>query len=326
MPHVFSERLTITAGSPERASRSGSTCSRDHQLHLVRHARAPRRRPCRRSRPGRPGAVPIGFGIASAPTGTSAWRRLFCGMSRPREPKSVRDVLDELLAPLELDAHHLGDRLAGHVVLGGPEPAAHDDRVGLLEQLARAPRPSAAGCRRPCGAPSCRCRPSASCSPIHELFVSTIWPSSSSVPIARTSHRIVTPSDLGRPAAAHDVDARDDRERDRDPQDRELQRHSMSSIGGQHDAPTASIWKNAFHLPSWRGGSEMPSPAGDGPVRRRPDLARGDERDRHPPEVAARHRARRSRRASGPCRRAGRGTRRSGWCRRGGRASRRCRR
>src|SRR5438270_5041890 len=28
----------------------------------------------------------------------------------------------------------------------------------------------------------------ASCSPIHALFVSTIWPSSSSVPIARTSH------------------------------------------------------------------------------------------------------------------------------------------
>ena len=48
------------------------------------------------------------------------------------------DVLDQLLAPLELDAHHLGDRLAGDVVGRGAEPAAHDDRVGAVEQLAQA--------------------------------------------------------------------------------------------------------------------------------------------------------------------------------------------
>ena len=34
----------------------------------------------------------------------------------------------------QLDAHHRGDRLAGEVVVGRPEPAADDDGVGLGEQ------------------------------------------------------------------------------------------------------------------------------------------------------------------------------------------------
>src|SRR4029079_15894512 len=45
---------------------------------------------------------------------------------------------DELLAPLELDAHDLGDRLAVDVVGRGPEPTADDDGVGAAEQLAQA--------------------------------------------------------------------------------------------------------------------------------------------------------------------------------------------
>src|SRR5690242_10506090 len=34
--------------------------------------------------------------------------------------------------------------------------------------------------------------------------------------------------------------------------------HSMSAVTGHTNAPTESIWKNAFHLPSRTAGSEIP--------------------------------------------------------------------
>ncbi len=112
-----------------------------HLLHLVGHAGHGVDDPLRavgvRERGHDPGAVPIGFGIGSAPTGMSAWRRLFSGMSRPRDPNIARISLDQVLAPLELDAHHHGDRLAGHVVGRRADAPAHDDGVGLLEQVAQ---------------------------------------------------------------------------------------------------------------------------------------------------------------------------------------------
>ena len=132
----------------------------DHQLHLVRARRAPRRSTLPSISARMPGAVPIGFGIASAPDRHVGLAQVVLRhVAQPRVPNSCAMCVDELLAPLELDAHHLGDRLARHVVLRRAEPAAHDDRVRLLEHLARSPRSCAAGCRRPCGAPSCRCRP-----------------------------------------------------------------------------------------------------------------------------------------------------------------------
>ena len=234
-PHVFSERDTIAACSPARASRSGSTCSRDHQLHLVGHAGhrvddlvadrgADARARCRPS-----------SGWARRRPGCRHWRRLLAGMSRPRPPNSARDPLDELLAPLELDAHDLGDRLAGDVVGGRPEPAAHDDRVGCVEQLAQRLDHAGEVVADLAVLVACRCRPAASCSPIQELFVSTIWPSSSSVPIASTSH--LTPDRLRLlPAAAQDVEARRRRDRDRDPQHDVLQPIDVGGRREQDDA------------------------------------------------------------------------------------------
>ena len=190
VPHVFSDRDTIVDASPRASRRSGITCSRDHLLHLVRHARhrvddlavADRAAPD-------PGAVPIGFGIASPPSGMSAWRRLFAGMSRSRGAEHRRDLLGELHAAHERHAHQLGDRVACQVVLGRAEPAADEHRVGARRAGRAARRRSAPGCRRPRGARSESMPDAASCSPIHALFVSTICPSSSSVPIASTSHR-----------------------------------------------------------------------------------------------------------------------------------------
>ena len=80
--------------------------------------------------------MPSGFGSGSPPSGTSAWRRLFCGMSRSRARNIVRDVLGELHAPHQRHAHQLGDRVARQIVLGRAEPAADEHRVAALEQVA----------------------------------------------------------------------------------------------------------------------------------------------------------------------------------------------
>ena len=143
---------------PTARSRSGITWSVHHLLHLVRHAghRVDDLAVADRARAG-PGAVPIGFGIASPPSGMSAWRRLFCGHVAAADAEHRRDVLDELLAPLERHAHHLGDRVAGEVVLGRAEPAAHDARRRPRRAGRAAPRRCAPGCRRPRGARRCRC-------------------------------------------------------------------------------------------------------------------------------------------------------------------------
>src|SRR5262245_6293680 len=57
----------------------------------------------------------------------------------------------------------------------------------------------------------------ASCSPIHAELVSTIWPSSSSVPTAITSQRM-DPLRLGGASAPEVLRPADDREHDGDPQ------------------------------------------------------------------------------------------------------------
>ena len=45
------------------------------------------------------------------------------------------DPLHHRLVAVQLDAHHRGDRVAGDVIGGGPEPAAHDHRVAALQRL-----------------------------------------------------------------------------------------------------------------------------------------------------------------------------------------------
>ena len=54
----------------------------------------------------------------------------------------------------------------------------------------------------------------------------------------------------------HDVEPRDDRQRDREPQERRGT-WPTRTVGGSSTTPTARNWKNAFHLPSLRAGSEI---------------------------------------------------------------------
>ena len=83
-----------------------------------------------------PGAVPRVCGMTVAPTGTSAWRRLLSGIRRPRLANSSRITSATASSGSRVVAHDGGDRLAGEVVVGGAEAAAHDDRVGLVEESA----------------------------------------------------------------------------------------------------------------------------------------------------------------------------------------------
>ena len=75
--------------SPDRRSRSGITCART--ISCISYGTPGTAYTTLPSPTGqhRPGAVPIGFGSGSPPSGTSAWRRLFCGMSRRR----VRNIV-----------------------------------------------------------------------------------------------------------------------------------------------------------------------------------------------------------------------------------------
>ena len=108
----------------------------DHQLHLVRNARnrvhdlvADRAAQARR------GADRVRDRLAALGHVGLAQVVLRHVAGAAREHR--RDHLHEVVAPAQLDAHELRDRVAGEVVLGRAEPAAHDHRVGPLEQVAQ---------------------------------------------------------------------------------------------------------------------------------------------------------------------------------------------
>ena len=58
-------------------------------------------------------------------------------MARPAAGEELGDALDDGRVPLERDSHHLGDGLAGDVVLGGTEPPAHDHAVTAVQRDAQ---------------------------------------------------------------------------------------------------------------------------------------------------------------------------------------------
>ena len=143
-PHVRSTRLTMTAvlARARAAGRAGRPARASPSSRTARRAR--RRRPCRR--PGRSARAPCPgvCGMTVAPTGHD---RPGAGCSRACAGRAPRTCCGCASATVvvahELDAHHLGDGLAGDVVLGRAEPAAHDHRVGC----GRAPARSAATMR-----------------------------------------------------------------------------------------------------------------------------------------------------------------------------------
>ena len=110
----------------------------------------------------------------------------------------------------------------------------------------------------------------ASCSPIQAELVSTIWPSSSSVPTARTSHRIaVTRSHTASCRGSHRprrccgapevLGAAHQRQHDGDPQQRVPQpRRRRRRSAAQSAKPTASCWHSVLYLASLLAGTLTP--------------------------------------------------------------------
>ena len=127
--------------------------------------------------------------MTSPPLGTSAWRRLFSGIGRPRPPKIARML--SMSSSRRSSSTPITSAIASRVTSSGVGPRPPHTMTASARSSSS---------RRHCTmrsrlSPTLRCShvsmPAlASCSPIHELLVSTIWPSSSSVPMARTSHRM----------------------------------------------------------------------------------------------------------------------------------------
>ena len=110
----------------------------DHLLHLVgdaRHRVDDSGRAADRHLAAQPGGGADGVGDDAAADGDLGLAQVVRRHVSTPGAEQGCDVLDELGAAFEGGAHHLGDRLAGDVVGGGPEAAAHDDRVGAAEQL-----------------------------------------------------------------------------------------------------------------------------------------------------------------------------------------------
>ncbi len=198
MPHVFNERDTIAAASPERRNKSGTTCSLTIScISYGTPGTAYTTLPSPSSH-SKPGAVPIGFGMASPPSGMSAWRKLFWGMSRRRDRNIV--AMCSASAISRTRGTPITSAIASRVRSSwvGPRPP----QISTASDRDR--RSRSAATIRVWLSPIARCSyesmpEAASCSPIQALFVSTIWPSSSSVPTARTSQRIADPRDCGSP-------------------------------------------------------------------------------------------------------------------------------
>ena len=230
----------------------------------------------------------------------------------------------------------------------GPRPP-HTMTPSLRARAVREARPRCGrGCRRP-GLVEVRVDAGgASCSPIHDELVSTIWPSSSSVPTATISHRMSPPH-----AAAHG------RRGGRVTLERASSSGSAATVVARRSVrywpPVTTVSTTATQsrlvAATWRrrrsgaaGRSRRPGPArglelgqpGAGMATpRRPstsryrldaELAGGDDRRPAATRTGPAPPGRPSPRAPAPCRPAGRGRRRSGWCPGAGPCSRRARR
>ena len=136
-----------------------------------------------------PGAVPRRCSIMLAPFGTIAWRMLISGIRRLREAN-----ISEITMPtssLNSSSTPMISAMASRVMSScvGPRPPQ------MMTASASSSVERMAFTMRPKLSPTFTCKhesiPAAdSCSPNHDELVSTIWPSSNSVPMATTSQRI----------------------------------------------------------------------------------------------------------------------------------------
>ena len=257
-PHVLSERLTITADSPERASRSGSTCSviiscisygtpghRVDDLAVDLGPDARRGADRVRDRVGADRARRPGAGCSAACRGRGSRTAARCASTSSSRRSSSTPITAAMAS-----------RVTSSWV--GPSPP-HTTTASAFSSISRErrdhPRQVVADLAVLHRVDADRRRAARRSS---DELVSTIWPSSSSVPIARTSASH-SRSDLPPSRGRDDVDARDDRERDRDPERRELEPLEVGCRPAQHvRADREHLEERPSTCRAGRAGSEMP--------------------------------------------------------------------
>ena len=127
-------------GGPRPAAQVGQDGTRRRSAAARGERRARRRATLSPIGQMSPGAVP-GWGswIAVRPG-----RHLGLAQVVRRHPPAPavehgRDPFGDLVVELQLDTHDPGDHVAGDVVLGRAQPAAHDDRVGAVQRRCAGP-------------------------------------------------------------------------------------------------------------------------------------------------------------------------------------------
>src|SRR5579872_2047828 len=232
-----------------------------------------------------------------APSGTSAWRALLSDIVRPRRSKSAR------MASSTTSSRRRGTfitvAIASRVMSSwvGPSPP----QAITASLLARALRNARTMRSRlsPTLVWKWQSMPeAASSSPMCDELVSTIWPSSSSVPTATTSTRMdetPRPARLrrtpGLPAsrAAGVVGAREpgvEGECDRHPQQVPHEAGVVGADGRQQGEAHHDVLHEGLQLGARPGRHRDPPPSGADAVGAHGELPEGDERDRQPADLA----------------------------------------
>jgi hypothetical protein len=133
-PQVRRTRLMITDVVPGALAshQVGQDRAFEHVGHLVGHARHGVDDLLADGQIS-PGAVPRVCGMIVAPRGTSACRRLFSGIARPRAPNIAR--IFSTIASSRSNSTFITSASAARVMSSwvGTEPSAHDDRVASRE-------------------------------------------------------------------------------------------------------------------------------------------------------------------------------------------------
>ncbi len=88
----------------------------------------------------RPGAVPVRCGMMVAPSGHVGLAGVVGRHGAASGLEEAGDDVHDGLVADELDPHHVGNGLAGDVILRGPEPAADDDAVAAGQRGAEGQR------------------------------------------------------------------------------------------------------------------------------------------------------------------------------------------